>query len=153
MDRTYTENELASLDTFAKRLAWARKKAGFSSQAKLAKAAGVSISAIGNYEAGTRFSPKQLLKIARAIQCEAEWLQTGLGRPWPLGEGEPERPISPRARRVAELIDGFSQYGKVAELEVIAEVRDLLDALEQKYQKAAPARSPRQSRRTQLGDS
>ena len=154
MDRTYTESELATLDSFAKRLAWARKKAGFSSQAKLAKIASVSISSIGNYEAGSRFSAKHLLKLSQVLHCDAVWLQDGVGRPWSSGDPtEMEVPLSVRARRIAETIDRLSQYGKVAELEVIAEVRDLLDDLERKYQKTAPVRPPRQSRRQQHGDS
>lgn len=48
-------------------------------QAGLARAAGMSAGAIGNYEAGTREQPREVFKLALALDVDAEWLAKGVG--------------------------------------------------------------------------
>jgi len=64
------------VSTFAERLKSARERRNLS-QAALARAAGVSAGAIGNYEAGTRAQPRDLFELAQALGVDAEWLATG----------------------------------------------------------------------------
>jgi len=58
------------------RIKEARTALGWS-QVKLAEEAGVTQSAIGNIESGTRQRPRELVSIARALQVSPEWLETG----------------------------------------------------------------------------
>jgi transcriptional regulator with XRE-family HTH domain len=67
------------LKTFAGRLKHAREKAGFETQAALAKAAGMAQSAIANYESGTRKQPRNLLRLASTLGVSAVWLEFGTG--------------------------------------------------------------------------
>lgn len=60
------------------RLRDARLQRGLS-QKKLAKASGVSQSAIANYEGNTRKSPKKIFQLAQALKVNARWLATGEG--------------------------------------------------------------------------
>ncbi len=48
-------------------------------QAQLAKAAGVSTSAIGNLESGLREKPRELIALAKALRASANWLETAEG--------------------------------------------------------------------------
>lgn len=48
-------------------------------QHQLAKAAGVSQSAIGNLESGTRERPRELVAIAQALDASVMWVDTGQG--------------------------------------------------------------------------
>lgn len=64
--------------TFSARLKQARELADLS-QVALAKRAGLSPGAIGNYEAGTRDMPRDLLTLSAALGVRAEWLQSGKG--------------------------------------------------------------------------
>jgi transcriptional regulator with XRE-family HTH domain len=50
------------------------------SQAALAKAAGVSQGAIGNFERDIRKKPRDLLAVARALDVNPAWLETGKGQ-------------------------------------------------------------------------
>ena len=61
------------------------------SQADLARAAGVSPGTIGNIEAGTRRSPRELLAIAAATKVRPEWLKSGKGP----RDAEPAEPPMP----------------------------------------------------------
>lgn len=77
--------------TFSARLKMAREAAALS-QTALAKKAGLSPGAIGNYEAGTRDMPRDLLTLAAALGVRAEWLQEGRG---PMNQESPTRPAHP----------------------------------------------------------
>jgi phage repressor protein C with HTH and peptisase S24 domain/DNA-binding XRE family transcriptional regulator len=98
-------------------MAWARKERSLT-QAELAKRVGISQSAIGSYEAGHRGKPRELLGIARALNVNPQWLESGEGE-WdtardpydapmfargPLRVGEPTPPSSQGlAARVATM--------------------------------------------------
>nr|WP_144632805.1 helix-turn-helix transcriptional regulator [Bordetella genomosp. 13] len=56
----------------------ARQLRGFTQQA-LARASGLSQSAIASYENGNRRSSRSARKLASALKIEAEWLETGKG--------------------------------------------------------------------------
>lgn len=64
--------------TFSDRLRHARKLRGMTQQA-LARAGGLSQSAIGSYESGQRQSSRALFKLAAALKVSAVWLDTGRG--------------------------------------------------------------------------
>lgn len=66
------------VNTLAERLRWARAQRGLT-QGQLAKRAGVSQGTIGNAESGIRDKPRELLKIARALQASPDWLESGRG--------------------------------------------------------------------------
>lgn len=69
--------QITPVSTFAQRLKEAREAAGFKSQQALARAAGVSAGAIGNWESGSRQQPRDLLGLAKALRVSPEWLSTG----------------------------------------------------------------------------
>lgn len=82
--------QITPVSTFAERLKEAREAAGFTSQLALAKAVGLSAGAIGNWEAGTRQQPREILALAKALGVSPEWLSTGSrdgGQPTPLAGG------------------------------------------------------------------
>ena len=91
------------METFAERLRHARLLRGLSQEA-LARACGLSQSAISSYENGTRQSPKKLLNLAQVLEVDIYWLSRGLGNMTPvpgatgsLGEGAwPFSSIDPR---------------------------------------------------------
>jgi transcriptional regulator with XRE-family HTH domain len=62
--------------TFASRLKHAREHLGIS-QVELANRAGISPGSIGNYEAGFREMPRNILKLATALGVNPMWLQDG----------------------------------------------------------------------------
>tara|TARA_R110001599_G_scaffold171353_1_gene362408 strand:- start:432759 stop:433433 length:675 start_codon:yes stop_codon:yes gene_type:complete len=66
------------MDTFAKRLTWARSEKSMS-QESLAKAAEVSQSTIGNLEAGIRNSARRIAAIAAVLDVNPLWLSDGVG--------------------------------------------------------------------------
>lgn len=71
--------------TGSSRLKEARDAAGLS-QAKLAELVGVSRAAVNQWENGDIKSlrPENLFKVARALNCSAEWLATGNGSKEPV---------------------------------------------------------------------
>lgn len=69
---------ITSVNTIGERIKWAREQRGLS-QAKVAKAAGVSTSTIGNLEAGLRDKPRELNAIAAALAASPAWLESGRG--------------------------------------------------------------------------
>ena len=91
------------METFAERLRHARLLRGLSQEA-LARACGLSQSAISSYENGTRQSPKKLLSLAQVLEVDIYWLSRGQGDMTPppgaigaLGEGAwPFPSIDPR---------------------------------------------------------
>lgn len=91
------------METFAERLRYARLLRGLS-QGTLARACGLSQSAISSYENGTRQSPKKLLNLAQVLEVDIYWLSRGQGDMTPspdavgaLGEGAwPFPSIDPR---------------------------------------------------------
>lgn len=107
------------MDTFAERLRKARIQRGLS-QAQLARACGLSQSAISSYENGSRQSPKKLLNLAQTLDVDIYWLSRGDGTPnrqpdpgiphhehylpWPFASIEPEQywSLSIRDRQTVE---------------------------------------------------
>ncbi|MGB5808619.1 helix-turn-helix domain-containing protein [Castellaniella sp.] len=91
------------METFAERLRHARLLRNLS-QETLARACGLSQSAISSYENGTRQSPKKLLNLAQVLEVDIYWLSRGQGDMTPppgsagsLGEGAwPFSSIDPR---------------------------------------------------------
>jgi transcriptional regulator with XRE-family HTH domain len=67
------------VNSIGERIAWAREERGIT-QAELARRAGVSQASIGGYESGLRKRPRELLSIARALEINPNWLETGEGR-------------------------------------------------------------------------
>ena len=66
------------MDTLPQRLASARK-ARHLTQEQLAKAAGISQSAVANIEAGTRVGLPSLAPLAHVLQVRYWWLRDGAG--------------------------------------------------------------------------
>lgn len=69
---------ITGVDTFAERLLFARHLRGLS-QSALARASGVSQSAIASYELGTRKSTQKIFRLATALQVDPVWLGMGTG--------------------------------------------------------------------------
>lgn len=61
------------------------------SQAALARASGVSQSAIASYENGTRKSTQKIFRLAQALQVDPVWLGMGTGPIEPAPPGHPLR--------------------------------------------------------------
>ncbi|MDT0140195.1 S24 family peptidase [Acidovorax sp. PRC11] len=74
------------MDTLARRAKAARKHRHLT-QTQVAKASGVNQSDISKIERGETERPQGLLALARAYQCDPDWLDTGDGPP-PWGEPE-----------------------------------------------------------------
>lgn len=72
------------MDNFASRVRARRKEIGIS-QVDLAKAAGVSQTTISDIERGRNEGSAEIVAIATALQCNAEWLSTGKGPKKPGG--------------------------------------------------------------------
>lgn len=66
------------MKTLAKRLAWARARAGLSQQ-ELADLAGVSQSSIGNLESEARRTSRKITSIAAVLGVDTHWLADGKG--------------------------------------------------------------------------
>lgn len=64
--------------TFSDRLKQARQLRGYTQQA-LARASGLSQSAVASYENGDRESSRSLRKLAEVLDVSADWLETGKG--------------------------------------------------------------------------
>ena len=80
-----------SKTTPAFRLRHARAMRGLT-QVQLAKSAGVSQSAIGNIESGTRGIGRIGVDLSRVLQVRTEWLISGEGR---MFLSFPEKPVHP----------------------------------------------------------
>lgn len=78
---------ITNVNTFGSRLRHARTLRQLT-QAELARACGLSQGAIGNYEADSRRSAKEVFRIAEVLGVEAAWLA--------MGTGPMERPATPR---------------------------------------------------------
>lgn len=85
---------ITDVNTIGERIKWAREQRGLSQEA-LAKKAGVSQGTIGNIESGLRKQPRDLLKIARALQASPDWLESGRG-PWQAEESNVTAVVSKR---------------------------------------------------------
>ncbi|NLC36241.1 MAG: helix-turn-helix transcriptional regulator [Alcaligenaceae bacterium] len=66
------------VNTFGTRLRYARTLRQLT-QKELARLCGLSQGAIGNYETDSRRSPKDVFRIAEALNVEAAWLAMGTG--------------------------------------------------------------------------
>jgi len=64
--------------TFAERLRFARNLRRLT-QAELARASGISQSAVANYESSSRLFPRAIFKLATALKVSAHWLAEGAG--------------------------------------------------------------------------
>ncbi len=115
------------METFAERLRYARDLRGLSQQ-ELARACGLSQSAISSYESSNRKSPHKLLVLAQALKVNIYWLSRGqgniepdpeparnFGENWPFVSIDPQRykALSEKNRQVVEktlaaLIDSLS---------------------------------------------
>lgn len=67
---------LPRLPSLAERVKWARHRQGLT-QEELAEKAGVSRAMVGNIESGIRKMPREISKIAKALDTSAGWLQFG----------------------------------------------------------------------------
>jgi transcriptional regulator with XRE-family HTH domain len=97
----------------------AREALGLS-QIELAKQAKVSPGTIGNLEAGTRKSPRELLAIAAALKVNAEWLKSGKG---PREAGATEAARAPEGAH-AELLAFFDELPPLEQAAVLLDVHD-----------------------------
>ena len=68
--------------SLAERVKQRRKLLGLS-QAGLAELVGVAQQSIFKIESGVTTKPRNILSLAKALECDANWLQTGKGRPNP----------------------------------------------------------------------
>lgn len=66
------------MNTFSNRLKHARQLLGYT-QLELARASGLSQSAIASYESGNRHSSRSLRPLASALKVSFDWLDTGKG--------------------------------------------------------------------------
>lgn len=80
------------MTSFAERLRKTRILRNLS-QAALAKACGLSQSAIANYENGSRKGAKDYFSLAQALAVNPTWLATGSGPMEPLPETSPTQPL------------------------------------------------------------
>lgn len=69
---------ITNVNTFGNRLRQARKLRQLT-QAELARACGLSQGAIGNYEANSRGSAKEIFRIADVLKVDPAWLAMGTG--------------------------------------------------------------------------
>jgi len=69
------------MDTLAKRIKFARKKRQLT-QADLSKLSGVAQSDLSKLEQGKSLKTTNLVKLAKALDCNPEWLDTGDGNIW-----------------------------------------------------------------------
>lgn len=69
-------DSITDVKTFGQRLRHARELRGLT-QRRLAQLSKVSQSAIGNYESGLRASSRSLLNLARTLEVNPAWLETG----------------------------------------------------------------------------
>jgi len=111
-----------NMDTLAKRLKFARKERGLT-QEQLSENAGVAQSDISKLERGDSQKTTNLIRLAKALACNPEWLDTGDGDSWldapdhqsnlwgaPIDlDNNPEYPAIRRVR--FKLSAGASGYG------------------------------------------
>lgn len=102
------------LSTVGGRIAWAREQRGLS-QGALAKASGISQTAIANYETGSR-QPRDLLAIAWALEAAPAWLRDHKGS-WQ----DKRPPVS-----IAEAVDCFDAAVQKLSPQALEELRDVL---------------------------
>ena len=95
---------IAHMETVAQRLKIAREAKGWN-QRKLALASGLTPSAIGNIEAGTRQAKGSLPQIADALGISYRWLAHGEGDMKSTDQGPAHSTLSPHAIELAEMFD------------------------------------------------
>jgi transcriptional regulator with XRE-family HTH domain len=96
--------EMINFDTFADRLAWARKRRGLSQQ-QLADLCGIAQSTLGSLEAGTRLTSRKVSSIAEILEVDVAWLAEGKGMPPGAEASTYQRPTKPAmvARRPSQM--------------------------------------------------
>lgn len=91
------------MDTLGKRLKHARLERGLT-QMQLAQASGVKQSDISKLERGDSITTTGVVRLAKALGCSAEWLDTGNGSMWISGPAQSidleDNPDFPSVRRV-----------------------------------------------------
>ncbi|QDQ88180.1 helix-turn-helix domain-containing protein [Alcaligenaceae bacterium SJ-26] len=94
------------MNTFGSRLRHARKLRGLTQQ-QLARIAGLSQSAVGNYESDQRHSSRALIALASALNIDPRWLDSGRGTPpgsqQPPPLKEPETPYAAESWQATQL--------------------------------------------------
>lgn len=83
---------IKTVKTLRDRLIYARTLRGLS-QAELARRSGCAQSAIGNIESGERKSLRNLIEVARVLNCDPGWLYDGKGA----------KPMGGRAQLLADI--------------------------------------------------
>jgi transcriptional regulator with XRE-family HTH domain len=102
--------------SFAERLKWAREAAELS-QGALARKAGVSQGAIGNYESGARDAPRDVLRLAESLGVSPRWLLQGVGLPHESmpstsGGAEGKAQLLLQDERVLQLLDDLASLSQ-----------------------------------------
>lgn len=115
-------SDMEKLETFAQRLKWAREQKQLS-QDELGKLVGVSQSAIGNFESGSRKTSRNLLGLAQALDVAPLWLESGRGD---------VRPTAPSRRAPMSLIDAAKVKIDTAEELQLLQVYRLADERERR---------------------
>ena len=86
------------MDTLAKRLKFAREKRKLT-QEQLSELSGVAQSDISKYERGKSLKTTNLVSLAKALDCNPEWLDTGDGNIWGFTKAKDLESVSvPQAR-------------------------------------------------------
>lgn len=114
--------------TIAERTKEARDALGLS-QVELAELAKVSPGTIGNLEAGTRKSPRELLAIAAALKINPEWLKSGRGAR-ATGDAPADSPYSEQLALSPSERDLVLALRKLPEKEQQETIRDVMHRAE-----------------------
>jgi HTH-type transcriptional regulator, cell division transcriptional repressor len=94
------------------------------SQAELAQKSGMSTGAIGNYESETR-EPKKTMALAKALEVNRDWLETGKGEKCPAGKN---LRISEVTALEKDLLDQFKRINSDRhKIEIIGYVKGKAD--------------------------
>jgi transcriptional regulator with XRE-family HTH domain len=124
------------LKNLAGRISWRMAECGIPKPASLAKEAHVSRATVTLWLNGTtkRLEGPNLIKLAKVLKCNADWLQTGTG-PWAENESRPHGSI-PAAEQdeayyelpnfepmVEELLGYFDQLTYEHQLDLIAQAK------------------------------
>lgn len=105
------------MNTLKDRLKYARELRGLS-QGELATLAKCSQSAIGNVESGERDTLRNLVAVARALNCSADWLYDGHGEKPNAITNQSETPKS-ESERLKEKFKDWRMTASPRSVEVI----------------------------------
>ena len=111
------------------------------SQAELAQKSGMSTGAIGNYESETR-EPKKTMALAKALEVNRDWLETGKGEKCPASQSHKVLEITALEK---DLLDQFKKFDTDRQrIEIIGYVRGRADELS-KNKSNSTARSSKEN--------